>query len=616
MTDARAYIIPDEFSLGGLGLGILFALAAGRQPLGTALLGAAVGFGLLWLVAVAGQWYFKQEAMGGGDVKMMAMVGAFLGWQGTLLTVFLGALDRQPDLRAALAGRQQEAGAVRHLPRDRRGGHLPGGPVDPGVVRRLPEGRVTRLAGIVALALAALAAACRGQSRDAREDTVLAALVDSLRAPVERATGLRFRTPPRSSLRSKEQVRAYLIAKLDEELPPARMQGLETAYRLFGLLPDTLALRGLLLDLYAEQVAGYYDPDSATLFGVAGADRGQLRLVLAHEMVHALQGQHLPLDSILKSTSSNDRLTAAQSILEGQATLASIAVLAPGQDVAAAPQFWEMYRDQVRQQQAAMPVFARAPLVVREALIFPYLDGAEFMHWWETKGPKDTLPYGPRMPVSTEQILHPDRYARGDMPVTLAFAAGRRRGLRGCAGGERDPGAARGARGVGRGADGGADRLGRRPVPGLPDPGGAGAGMVRGVGRPARGGPVPEGRRPAAQPHLASGIPGRAAAASRWRAGPACDMCSRPRAGTVGGAAGGEVGGRAGGREGEKARGPAKTESRHWRPRPRPHRRHALSPSRPLALSPARPLARSPSPARPLALSPSRPLALSAPPPA
>jgi leader peptidase (prepilin peptidase) / N-methyltransferase len=92
MTDARAYIIPDEFSLGGLALGVLFALAAGIGPLGTALLGAAAGFVLLWLVAVLGEWYFKQEAMGGGDVKMMAMVGAFLGWQGTLLTVFLGAL--------------------------------------------------------------------------------------------------------------------------------------------------------------------------------------------------------------------------------------------------------------------------------------------------------------------------------------------------------------------------------------------------------------------------------------------------------------------------------------------------------------------------------------------
>ena len=283
---------------------------------------------------------------------------------------------------------------------------------------------MTRVGSVVLALCLALAAtpACRGEQRGTSEALVLARLVDSLRAPVERASGLTFRTPPRSALRSREQVREYLLAKLDEELPPARMRGLEAAYRLFGLLPDTLGLHRLLLDLYTEQVAGYYDPDSAMLFGVAGADRAQLRLVLAHEMVHALQGQYLPLDSILKSTASNDRLTAAQGILEGQATLASIEVLAPGRGMTRTPQFWDLYRDQVRQQQSAMPIFARAPLVVREALIFPYLDGAQFMHWWETDGPRDTLPYGPRMPVSTEQILHPDRYARGDAPVPLAFA--------------------------------------------------------------------------------------------------------------------------------------------------------------------------------------------------
>jgi hypothetical protein len=246
-------------------------------------------------------------------------------------------------------------------------------------------------------------------------------MVDSLRVPVERATGLQFKSPPRSALRSREQVRDYLIRKLDEELPSPRMRGLETAYRLFGLLPDTLQLRSLLLDLYTEQVAGYYDPDSATLFGVAGADPAQLRLVLAHEMVHALQGQYLPLDSILHETSNNDRLTAAQAVLEGQATLVSIDVLAAGRNVSANPEFWEMYREQVRGQQTSMPVFARAPLVVREALIFPYLAGAEFMHWWESSPLRDSVPYGPRMPVSTEQILFPDRYARHDVPVVLAF---------------------------------------------------------------------------------------------------------------------------------------------------------------------------------------------------
>lgn len=272
------------------------------------------------------------------------------------------------------------------------------------------------------LILALLGVACRGEARQtSANDAMLARMVDSLRTPVERAVGLVFTAPPRSAMRSKEQVRGYLLRKLDEELPPDRLHGLETTYRLFGLLPDTLHLRPLLLELYSEQVAGFYDPDSATLFGVEGSDPERLRLVLAHEMIHALQGQHLHLDSILDDRRNNDRLTAAQSILEGQATLASLDVLAPGQDVAQNPQFWELYREQVRQQQTSMPVFRNAPLILRESLIFPYLQGAEFMHWWAGSPFRDTLPYGPRMPQSTEQILHPERYARNDLPIGLAY---------------------------------------------------------------------------------------------------------------------------------------------------------------------------------------------------
>jgi len=92
ITDARHYIIPDEFSFGGLAIGLLLSLRLGGPGLVEALLGGAVGFGLLQVVAVVGKWMFKEEAMGGGDIKMMAMVGAFVGWKGVLLTVFLGAL--------------------------------------------------------------------------------------------------------------------------------------------------------------------------------------------------------------------------------------------------------------------------------------------------------------------------------------------------------------------------------------------------------------------------------------------------------------------------------------------------------------------------------------------
>jgi leader peptidase (prepilin peptidase)/N-methyltransferase len=92
VTDARHMLIPDEFTWGGLVLGLAFALGGGGPALVQALLGAAAGFALLYAIAVIGEWVFKEEAMGGGDIKMMAMVGAFVGWQGVLLTVFLGAL--------------------------------------------------------------------------------------------------------------------------------------------------------------------------------------------------------------------------------------------------------------------------------------------------------------------------------------------------------------------------------------------------------------------------------------------------------------------------------------------------------------------------------------------
>jgi len=92
ITDARHYIIPDEFTWGGLGLGLALSLVGGWQGFLQAVLGAAAGFGLLYIVGIAGRWMFSEEAMGGGDIKMMAMVGAFVGWKGVLLTIFAGAL--------------------------------------------------------------------------------------------------------------------------------------------------------------------------------------------------------------------------------------------------------------------------------------------------------------------------------------------------------------------------------------------------------------------------------------------------------------------------------------------------------------------------------------------
>jgi len=103
ISDARFYIIPNEFSLGGTVLGLGLSLLPEGPTWREAAIGGAAGFGVLWLVGVVGTRLIQklspgrleeagvEQAMGGGDVKMMMMVGTFVGVWGVALTVFLGS---------------------------------------------------------------------------------------------------------------------------------------------------------------------------------------------------------------------------------------------------------------------------------------------------------------------------------------------------------------------------------------------------------------------------------------------------------------------------------------------------------------------------------------------
>ena len=263
---------------------------------------------------------------------------------------------------------------------------------------------------------------CRQRAEAVQGEAALRRMVNQRVAAVERATGLTFKHEPAVALRARAQMREYVLRKLDEQYTPAELRGVEAAYHLFGLAPDSLDLRETMVALLTEQVAGYYDPDSATLYvgaDLAGMDSLVIRTTVAHELVHALQHQYLDLDSIIDVRRQSDRTLAAQAVLEGQATLAQTLVMMPEQQLDQLPSFWEA-RSVVRKQQTLMPQFARAPLWLRETLIFPYLGGADFVRWYLIQHP-GSQPYGAAMPVSTEQILHPERYAAGDAPTVLAF---------------------------------------------------------------------------------------------------------------------------------------------------------------------------------------------------
>jgi len=264
---------------------------------------------------------------------------------------------------------------------------------------------------------------CEQRAREVQSEAELKQAVLQMIPAVERATRLRFRQRPVVLRLSRAQVRDYVIHKFDDDLPPAELEGAQAAYRLFGLIPDSLDLRRTMVDLLTEQVAGYFDPDSNALYIPTDIDPSQARLVISHELVHALQHQYLNLDSLVELKRQNDRRTAAQAILEGQATLAQILVLMPEQKIESLPNFWDL-RTALGAQQDQMKVFGSAPLWLRESLIFPYLGGAEFVRWFDHEYP-GKQPYGVLMPISTEQILHPARYVAGDRPDALALESSR-----------------------------------------------------------------------------------------------------------------------------------------------------------------------------------------------
>jgi len=99
-VDFNFRIIPDEISVGGIVLGLIISLAfpqlhnTQNHLLGLyrSFLGVIIGGGIIWLTGIIGDFIFKKETMGGGDVKLLAMIGAFLGWPLAVLTFFLAPL--------------------------------------------------------------------------------------------------------------------------------------------------------------------------------------------------------------------------------------------------------------------------------------------------------------------------------------------------------------------------------------------------------------------------------------------------------------------------------------------------------------------------------------------
>ena len=255
-----------------------------------------------------------------------------------------------------------------------------------------------------------------------------AELVAEFVPKIEQETGLPFKTPPKVESRTRDEVGKFVRQQLESERARKQLAGQESAYKLLGLVPDTMNLLALLQKLLEEQIVGYYDPATKVLYVVDGAAPALLRQTVSHELVHALQDQYVKIDSVQAQVDNADRQSAAQSVLEGQAVFLQLRMDPNAGPMLKMPGGWDRIRDAMKDAQTGMPVFSAAPRVVREGLLFPYLGGADFVRRFIGQRPEKELLLD--LPISTKQILNDAAYftdskATRDMPVTVTLPAPR-----------------------------------------------------------------------------------------------------------------------------------------------------------------------------------------------
>lgn len=225
---------------------------------------------------------------------------------------------------------------------------------------------------------------------------------------VERLRGLRFLHPVDYHEIPRAELPVILRQKLAQQVPDQEFETAGMALATLGVLPAGIDLKKTYLDLLGEQVGAFYDQHEKGLFTFAGQSLSAAtnRVILAHELTHALEDQHFDLSHLPMETKGNDdRVLAATALVEGDATLVMNRYLSGDLSAESLREtLGNALTTDVRQ-------LAAAPRYLRETLLFPYLRGQEFCTALYAKGGWEALNEAFRHPPSSSaQILHPALY--------------------------------------------------------------------------------------------------------------------------------------------------------------------------------------------------------------
>ena len=278
----------------------------------------------------------------------------------------------------------------------------------------------------------------------------LLSAVDAMTDFVSKDSALPVHHPVKRRLIGRAEVTKYLNSRMKDDESAKRLQRSSLVLKKFGLLPRNFDLGPFLVSLLTEQIAGFYDTKTETINLLDWVPAEEQKPVLAHELTHALQDQSLIFsgfdghpanlekwgDSGVHGTArtvADDRQHIAtdeledsrEAVAEGQAMVVYFddALRASGKTLADVPPTTSLLDSEATDDTKSSPVLAKAPLVLRESLLFPYSAGLHFEHVvLLRKGKTGAFADVLQHPPSTSwEVLNPDRFLAHAPVPTLTF---------------------------------------------------------------------------------------------------------------------------------------------------------------------------------------------------
>ena len=267
----------------------------------------------------------------------------------------------------------------------------------------------------------------------------LFASVDTILSFASKDSQLPIRQTVKRRLTTRAEVEHYILSKMKEDKDARRLERSEIVLKKFGLLDRDFHLQPFIVSLLTEQIAGYYDSKTKTVNMLDWIEPDQQKPVLAHELTHALQDQHVDLekwgdrsDQSLSQNAQQDNQhlttdeedTAREAVAEGQAMVVFLDWgLAPrGQSLAKLPDIAAQLNDMGGEDESS-PILRRAPLLLKESLLFPYREGLNFEQTvLKDEGAKGAFAGALDQPPATSfEVMNPKAWERHERPTLLAM---------------------------------------------------------------------------------------------------------------------------------------------------------------------------------------------------